>query len=70
MWFYTTLVSTTASRYIVSWLISQARELGLNHEQTAMSVPQVPTDRAAFMLYLILYAHGQVVYVCAGRQSS
>jgi hypothetical protein len=60
MWFYTTLVSTTASRFVVSWLVSQARELGLHHEQTAMAVPQVPSDRAAFMLYIILYAHGYV----------
>jgi hypothetical protein len=60
MWFYTTLVSTTASRFVVSWLVSQARDLGLHHEQTAMAVPQVPSDRAAFMLYIILYAHGYV----------
>jgi hypothetical protein len=63
LWFYTTLVSTTASRFVVSWLVSQARELGLHHEQTAMAVPQVPSDQAAFMLYIILYAHGYVHYL-------
>lgn len=58
LWFYTTLVTPKSSRFIVSWMVSQGRELGLHHEQTALAVPQVPSDRADFMLYILLYAHG------------
>jgi hypothetical protein len=58
MWFYTSLVSSHEhSRFAVSWIIAQARELGLHSEQTALAAPSSPTDRADLCYFIVLYAH-------------
>ncbi|ORY22193.1 hypothetical protein BCR39DRAFT_391227 [Naematelia encephala] len=65
MWFYTTLVcKSDATRFVCSWMISQARELGLHQEQTALAVPYSPSDRADLMFVMILYAHYYSVALC------
>lgn len=44
-------------RMIVSWMISQAKELGIHRESTAVQHSYSPADRADLMFVQILYAH-------------
>lgn len=63
MWFYTTTVSTLqTSRFVVSWMITQARELGLHRKQSAANMDISPTDRADYIWFLLLYAHSYVPF--------
>ncbi|GMK56148.1 hypothetical protein CspeluHIS016_0212040 [Cutaneotrichosporon spelunceum] len=58
LWYYSTLECTTdVTRMIVSWMISQAKELGIHKEDEGMSSAYSPTDRADLMFIQILYAH-------------
>lgn len=58
MWYYSTLACTVdVTRMIVSWMISQAKELGIHKEGEEMSSVYSPADRADLMFIQILYAH-------------
>lgn len=58
MWFYTTCVSTmSTSRFVTSWMITQARELGLHRRQSAEAIAHAPTDRADYIWFILLYSH-------------
>ncbi|BEJ13130.1 hypothetical protein CspHIS471_0303040 [Cutaneotrichosporon sp. HIS471] len=56
LWFYSTLACTSETcREIVSWMISQAKELGIHQDQG--SAAYSPADRADLMFVQVLYSH-------------
>lgn len=58
MWFYATLTCHPDTiRTIVSWLISQSKELGIHKEDASLASSYSPADRADLMIVQVLYAH-------------
>lgn len=57
IWYYTCLAcSRDTTRLIVSWLVAQAKELGIEREDAAAQLYS-PSDRADLMFIQVLYAH-------------
>ncbi|KLT42468.1 hypothetical protein CC85DRAFT_292105 [Cutaneotrichosporon oleaginosum] len=56
LWYYSTIACTSETcREIVSWMIAQAKDLGIHQDQGGSAYS--PSDRADLMFVQVLYSH-------------